>query len=82
VLLDARDTEADSPCTAKTPVCTLHLTQRMLKMRVDQASALAWVAVAMAYWCLSTWYSWYVLAPVDRGVQLQHHVTLVVLDEK
>jgi hypothetical protein len=28
------------------------------------------------------WYSWYGLAPVDRGVQLQHHVTLVVLDEK
>jgi hypothetical protein len=24
----------------------------MLKMRVDQASALAWVAVVIAYWCI------------------------------
>jgi hypothetical protein len=26
----------------------------LLKMRVDQASALAWVAVAKEYWCIST----------------------------
>jgi hypothetical protein len=30
----------------------LNTSDLLLKMRVDQASALAWVAVAIAYWCI------------------------------